>query len=283
MDTVCHGKQWDVALVHDPDGRIAAAMPYHYGSRWGLRYILQPQLTQYNGPWYRPGSNATAAAQQLANLFRSMHPLFFQQSFAPGTPAGSEWDGYTVTQRPTYRIDDISDPQQVFDDFDKQRRQRPIRRAAKTLHPVNLTPEHFARFHADYWASRGQRDQLPHDFIVRIIQTALDRKQGLLLGVADAEGKLHAGRFVAYDNRCAYALLSALNPDGHANGASPLLFWLIIQQLAGQTKAFDFEGSTDPGIAFSYSLYGAHPATYCRLTRYLSPLLRPLLKRKLEQ
>ena len=28
MDTVCHGKQWDVALVHDPDGRIAAAMPY---------------------------------------------------------------------------------------------------------------------------------------------------------------------------------------------------------------------------------------------------------------
>ena len=87
---------------------------------------------------------------------------------------------------------------------------------------------------------------------------------------------------MAYDNQCAYSLLSALNPDGHENGASALLFWLIIQQLSGHTRAFDFEGSTDPGIAYSYRLYGAHPVTYCRLTRYATPLLRPLLKRKIE-
>lgn len=283
METVCHGKPWDVALVHGPDAQIVAAMPYHYGTRFGLRYILQPQLTQHSGPWYRPGTDPAAAAPRLAHHFKKLHPLFFQQQFAPGTPVGSEWNGYTITQRPTYRIDDISDPLQVFHRFDKQRRQRPIRRAAKTLHPVALTPEHFATFHTEYWASRGQHDQLPHDLMVRLIQTALQRRQGILLGVADAHNTLHAARFVAYDSRCAYSLLSALNPDGHANGASPLLFWLIMQQLAGQTQAFDFEGSTDPGIAFSYSLYGAQPATYCRLTRYASPLLRPFLKKTIEK
>ena len=281
MDTVCFGKQWDVALVHDSDGQITAAMPYHYGSRLGLRYILQPQLTQYNGPWFRHGTDATAA-QQLASHLRRLRPLFFQQNFAPGTPIDSAWDDCTVTQRPTYRIEDISNPQQVFDNFDKQRRQRPIRRAEKTLHAVSLSPEDFARFHAAYWASRGQRDTLSHDFMVRVIRTALDRSQGILLGVADRDGKLHAARFVAYDSRCSYSLLSALNPEGHDNGASALLFWLIIQQLSEHTRAFDFEGSTDPGIAYSYSLYGAQPVTYCRLTRYATPLLQPILKRKLE-
>ena len=283
MDAVCHGKQWDVALVHDADGLITAAMPYHYASRLGLRYILQPQLTQFNGPWYRPGTDTAAAAQQLAAHFRSMRLLFFQQCFAPGTPIGPEWHGCTVVPRPTYRIDDIADPQQVFLNFDKQRRQRPIRRAGKELSPVSLTPQRFALFHAEYWASRGQRDLLSQDFMVHVIQAALDRNQGILLGVADQEGRLHAARFVAYDSQCAYALLSALNPEGHANGASPLLFWHIIQRLSGHTRAFDFEGSRDPGIAFSYSLYGSHPTTYHQLTHYPLPLLRPLLKRKLEQ
>ena len=282
MEAVCFGKHWDVALAYNTDGQITAAMPYHYGSRLGLRYILQPQLTQYNGPWFRHGVDTAATAQQLASHLHRLRPLFFQQNFAPGTPIDSAWDDCTVIQRPTYRIEDISDPQQVFDNFDKQRRQRPIRRAEKTLHPVSLSSENFASFHADYWASREQSDFLSHDFIVRIIQTALDRNQGILLGVADKEGKFHAARFVAYDDQCAYSLLSALNPDGHENGASALLFWLIIQQLSGHTRAFDFEGSTDPGIAYSYSLYGAHPVTYCRLTRYASPLLRPLLKRKIE-
>ena len=283
METVCYGKRWDVVLIQDKEGEIIAAMPYHYGSRLGLRYILQPQLTQYSGPWFRPGTDTAATAQQLVSHLRRLRPLFFQQNFAPGTPIDSAWDDCTVIQRPTYRIEDISDPQQVFDNFDKQRRQRPIRRAEKKLHAVSLSPENFANFHAAYWASRGQHDILSHDFIVRVIQTAIDRSQGILLGVADEEGKLHAARFVAYDDQCAYSLLSALNPEGHENGASAFLFWLIIQHLSEHTRSFDFEGSTDAGIAYSYSLYGAQPATYCHLTRYATPLLRPLLKNKIEK
>ena len=284
METVCHGKQWDVVLIHDNRNRIAAAMPYHIGSRMGLRYILQPQLTQYNGPWYRSDIDPADFEKQLADHFcHTVRPLFFQQNFGPGTPVGKPWNHKNAVERITYRIEDISDPQQVFDNFDKQRRQRPIRRAEKTLSPSSLTPQQFAQFHAEYWASRGQRDLLSHDFMVRVIQTALDRNQGILLGVADQNGKLHAARFVAYDSQCAYSFLSALNPNGHENGASALLFWLIIQQLSGHTRAFDFEGSMDPGIAFSYSLYGAQPITYHRITYYRYPILRPLLKRKIEK
>lgn len=283
MDTVCYGKQWDVALVFAPDGSVSAAMPYLLGSKAGLRYVLQPQLTQFNGPWFRPGTDAVASARFLAHHFRHLRLLFFQQCFAPAVSPLQGWEGFAATPRVTYRLVDISDPQQVFSGFDKQRRQRPLRRAAKLLTPVgNLSPEDFALFHARYWASRGQRDLLSVDFIVRIVQTALSRGQGLLLGLADSNGQLQAARFVAFDSRCAYSLLSALNPDGHANGASPLLFWHLIQHLSPLTRAFDFEGSMDPGIAFSYKLYGATPTTYYRLTRFCNPLVRCVLKSKID-
>lgn len=280
METVCHGKQWDVLLAEDERGEIAAAMPYLFGKRWGLRYVLPPQLTQYNGPWYRPGCDVDAATRQLQESLDKLRLTFFQQSFAPTVCSLAGWKGYRAKKRCTYHIADISDPMQVFANFDKRKRQRPIRHAMEVLHVEdNLTPEVFASFHNDYFLSRGEKDLLSHDFIVRIISAALRRQQGLLLGLADNSGNLQAARFVAYDNHCAYALLSALCP-GHHNGASPLLFWHILQRLAGVTRTFDFEGSMDPGIAYSYSLYGAVPRDYYEVSRCPNPLLRIYLNHK---
>ena len=278
METVCQGKEWDVALATDADGRVAAAMPYLTGSRYGLRYVLQPQLTQYNGPWFRPGTDMSVASRRLAAAIRGLRPVLFQQSFAPAVTCFDGWEGFERTERVTYRIEDLSDLQRVYDGFDKSRRQRQIRRAERLLTPdEGLTPTAFATFHAAYWQSRGQRDLLSHDFIVRVVDTACRRGQGLLLGLRDGEGELQAARFVAYDDHSAYSLLSALHPVHHANGASALLFWQMMQRLSGRTRSFDFEGSMDPGIALSYRLYGAQPVTYSRLTRCRIPFLTRLL------
>lgn len=280
MEAVCCGKRWDVALAHNNSGDIIGAMPYLLGKKAGLRYIVQPQLTQYNGPWYSSGdrNEQVFADSQLRTHIRSLRLTLFQQNFAPGRTALDGWKEYTLTPRVTYRLEDISDPQEVFDRFDKSRRQRQIRRAEKSLFAdPDITPELFARFHTDYWQSRGEKDLLSQDFMVRTINAAKQRGQGILLALRDSEGTLQAARFVAFDDNCAYALLSALHPQ-HPNGASALLFWLILQQLSGKCRSFDFEGSMDPNIAFSYSLYGAQPTTYYQLTRCSIPFLRKLLK-----
>ena len=229
MDTVCQGKQWDVLLAHNPQGNITAALPYLIGRKMGLKYIIQPQLTQYNGPWYSPCSDRRDASRQLAAALREMGLTLFQQNFAPTVTDLDGWEGFSAQAR--------------------------------------------------YWQSRGQKDLLGQEFMIKVIATALERGQGILLGVRDGNGELHAARFVAFDNRCAYALLSALHPTHHANGASALLFWLIIQKLSTRTRSFDFEGSMDPGIAFSYSLYGAKPTTYYQLTRWCHPAIGKLLSR----
>ena len=278
LEAVCHGKQWDVLLLPGPGGDTVAAMPYLTGVRCGLRYVLQPQLTQYNGPWYRPGTDVADASRRLAAAVHDMRPALFQQSFAPSVTCFDGWERYDRAERVTYRIDDLSDLQRVYDGFDKSRRQRQIRRAERLLTPDrSLTPEAFADFHAAYWRSRGQQDLLSHDFIVRVVGTACRRGQGLLMGLRDGDGELQVARFVAYDDHSAYSLLSALHPLHHANGASALLFWQMMQELSDKTRAFDFEGSMDPGIALSYRLYGARPVTYSRLTRCRIPFLTRLL------
>ena len=281
MEAVCHGKHWDVALAHDDNGGIIGALPYLIGKKVGLRYVVQPQLTQYNGPWYR---HDDAEERQYADIqFRAhldhLRLTLFQQNFAPGLGDLTDWREYAITPRVTYRIEDIADLQEVFDHFDKSRRQRQIRRAERLLTAVDdITPERFAHFHTEYWQSRGQRDLLSEAFMTKIISTALQRGQGVLLGVGDGNGTLQGARFVAFDDNCGYALLSALHPQ-HPNGTSALLFWLILQRLSGRCRSFDFEGSMDPNIAFSYSLYGAEPTTYYQLTRCPNPLLRKLLKK----
>lgn len=280
MDTVCQGKHWDVALAYASDGSIAAAMPYLIGSKLGLRYVVQPQLTQYNGPWYRPGADIEGATRQLATHISALRLALFCQNFAPSDNTPDGWAAYEASPRVTYRIDDISDPQQVFAQFDKRRRQRQIRQAETILRRCDLSATEFAAFHTQYWQSRGQKDLLAPDFMQRTINAALRRNQGLLIGLKDHHGTLHAARFVAYDSQCAYALLSALNPEGHANGASALLFWHIIQQLSSTTRCFDFEGSMVPSIAYSYRLYGARPTTYYRHFRCPIPFLRTYLREK---
>ena len=280
MEAVCHGKRWDVALAHDDEGNVIGALPYLIGSKAGLRYIVQPQLTQYNGPWYRSDDTEERhhADIQFRDGLRSLRLTLFQQNFAPGLSDLAGWKEYSATPRVTYRIEDITDPRRVFEGFDKSRRQRQIRRAEKTLTADRgITSEEFARFHTEYWRSRGQKDLLSEEFMIRIINASLERGQGILLGVRDGDGTLQGARFMAFDTNCGYALLSALHPQ-HPNGTSALLFWLIMQELSGRCRSFDFEGSMDPGIALSYSLYGAQPTTYYQLTRCSIPLLRKLLK-----
>lgn len=274
MEAVCEGKRWDVLLVHDRQGNPMAAMPYLIGSKMGLRYVLQPQLTQFNGPWYSAAVDSLEAemeaGRQLAAQVKGLRLVYFQQNFSPQVTNWLPfyWAGFRQTTRYTYRIDDISDPQRVFDAFDPSRRQRQIRRTEGVLHPVEITPERFVEFHTAYWARRGQKDILSGPFMTRLINASLARCQGLLMGLEDAQGTLQGARFVVYDDRCAYSLLSALG-ENHPNGTSARLFFEIIKHLAGSTRAFDFEGSMDPGIEQSYRLYGARQVPYFRISKVL--------------
>lgn len=287
MEAVCAGKHWDVALTQ------GGALPYLIGKRLGMRFVVQPQLTQYNGPWYDYPEGLDEnhrlafekeVAGRLVDQLSHLRLAYFQQNFAPSVTnwLPFHWRGFSQTTRYTYRIDDISDQERVFAAFDRDKRQKKIRKSETGLRAdLALSPDAFADFHQRYWRAKGQKDLLSHDFIVRVCSTAMERGQGMILAARSVDdGILRGARFAVWDDNSAYSLLSALNPDGHDNGVSAWMFWQLMLRLKDKTRAFDFEGSMDEGVEYSYRLYGAVQTPYSQVSRCFNPLFGLLMRLK---
>ena len=292
MDVVCQGKEWDVLLAMDGD-RPLAALPCLIRRRLGMTYVLQPQLTQFTGPLFFTPADLSAArrpdfehrvCQMLIDQLGALRLDYYCQCFAPTVTDWLPfyWAGYRQTTRYTYRLDDISDPQRVFDNFDRTKeRQRRIRRIADSYTvDTAIDADTFATFHADYWHSRGQRDVTPHTLIRSVVDTATTRRQGLTLGLRDAKGDLRAAWFAVYDSRCAHALLSAKAPDETSADTTALLVWRLIEALSPHTAAFDFEGSMEPSLEYFYRSFGARQVPYHQVSLVRNRIIPLLLRMK---
>ncbi len=267
-------------------------MPFLTGRKLGMTYIIPPQLTPFSGPCFLLPSDLGAErrraaerelTKELLEQVEGLHAAFFQQSLSPTVTdwLPFHWRGYRQTTRYTYRLNDISDSSRLFAAFDRDERQKKIERYDPlTTLDTDIDPADFARFHHRYWQRRGQRDLLSEEFIERVCRTALGRKQGLLAGLRDEEGALAAVRFVVYDDRCAYSLLSALDADHYRNGYTETLIWKVLQTLGGRTKAYDFEGSMEEGIEHFYRSFGGEQTPFSQITRCDSKLFALLMKLK---
>lgn len=292
METVCVGKQWNVAMAYDGD-KVLGVMPFLYGRKFGLTYVLQPQLTQFSGPLYLypealPESKRLefekSTAKLLIQQIESLKPAFFVQHFSPEITnwLPFHWAGYKQTTRYTYRIPDISDPQRVFDAFDVEKRQRKIRRYEQsTSVRFDMSPAQFASFHVKYWADKGQSDLLGASFIERVCRAAVERGNGVIASLYDEQDRLLSARFVLYDDRCAYSLMSAHDMSLHKSGHSETLFWGLVKYLAARTKAYDFEGSMDEGIEYFYRSFGAVQTPFFEIVKFRNRLFELILEKKI--
>ena len=286
MEAVCRGKQWDVLLACRDDGTVEGALPYLHGRRLGLSYVLQPELTQYSGPWYNHPEGLSASARidfenrvgsALAKQLDRLKINLFQQRFSPGITnwLPFHWKGYRQTTRYTYRFPSIADPDALMQQASGARRKNLSNLQRECTVDSQMSPADFAQMHADYWQRKGGGDVLRRDFIEHICTTALHRGQGLLWALRDASGSALCAAFVAYDSRCAYALLSAVAEGAPAN-AQTCLDWQMIRHLATLTEAFDFEGSMEQGGEYYYRSFGTVQTPYFEITRCRPKILHVL-------
>lgn len=291
MEAVCKDKQWDAAVAYDGDN-VLGVMPFLYGRRLGMTYLMQPQLTQYSGPYYLYPDELNEqqrlefekeTARLLLSQIEGLHPAYISQRFSPlvSNWLPFYWAGFQQTTRYTYRLPDISDPDRLFASFDKEKRQRKIRRCSQTTTTrFDMEPQEFARFHQRYHQGKSGRDLLPASLITHLCQTAIARGNGVIASLHDTDGHLLMARFVAYDTRCAYSLLSAIDTQRHRSGHNETLFWALFQYLSTRTKMFDFEGSMDEGIEYFYRSFGASQTPYFEVSRCSNPLFKAMLKLK---
>lgn len=283
MSAVCAGKKWDVLFSLDSAGEIRAAMPYLIRKRIGLRYIVMPQETQINGIWLRKDvqNDPTClqeVCQDFAEQLRSMHLSYYYQQYPIGSPVPAVMNtlGFKASERVTYRIEDLTDLDNVINHFSKNKK-RQLQKALSLHRGAGISAETFYRFHTECLQLRGKTISYSREFFLVLYQKAMEREQGTIVDIRNADNELLAAAFLVWDDNTLYYLIPAYSPTYKDSGASALLALEAIKEARKRGKRFDFEGSMIRGIANHYKQFGATPTKYYSVRRFYHPIFALLL------
>lgn len=289
LDAVCPGR-WNVILVRK-NGNVVAAMPYHEVRKFGLRFMLQPQLTQFLGPQIDySGISADEYSRRL--FFRECvdtileqierHRFAYQQismhhDLTDWLPF--YWKGYRSTLKYSYVIDDISVADNVYAGFSKSRK-RDIKsaKAHGVVTDTSFSIEDFYEFHAKCVSMKSESLSYAREQLMKIYDMLSAEDRCLVIVSKDKDGNPLSAGFVVFDEKCAYLLMTANLRKGGTDGAFGCMIEKAVEYCSGITECFDFEGSMIKGAEQSYSKYGTSQKPYIFLEKYSSFFMEMLLR-----
>jgi hypothetical protein len=294
MDAVCAGKQWDVLLSLNANGQIQAAMPYLLRKRMGMRFIVMPQQTQIGGIWIqqelaqKPEENKKVC-QELIQQLKSLKLAYYHQHFPTQSPALVHFNDqkFNISERITYRIEDLSDLESVTEAFSKNKK-RQLQKALPLLHAdMNLEVEDFYRFHNKCLQKKGKQISYSREFLLVLDRKAARKGQRQIIAIRNANNDLLAAAYLVWDKRSMYYLIPCYNEDHKDSGASALLVLESIKLAHQKGLAFDFEGSMIRGVANHYKQFGSTATRYYNVEKYyrwwfrIATLLNRIRERKM--
>jgi hypothetical protein len=244
------------------------------------------------GVWFAPSSEDTKYASALEHrqtvckqLIDRLKPRIFLQNFPyPFTDwLPFYWAGYKQTTRYTYLLNDMQDPDRLWENMSQNTR-RNIKKARETYHVTvkrGIPVDDFLRVQAQTFARQQRKNKQPADVLRRLVETCRKRGQGELWGGYDDEGRLHAAVFVVWQKRSAYYLAGGGDPSLRQSGAHSLVLWEAIRYVSGYSDVFDFEGSMLPGVERFFREFGGIQTPYFAISKgKLSLLDRVIIKLK---
>ena len=289
MEAVSIGKKWDV-LFYEENNRIKACFVYLFVEKLHFKFILQPQLTQYSGIWIDYSSDITP--YQKLNIEKKIMShfieqiekkkfVYFEQNFHHSVTNWLPfyWENYRQYTRYTYQIQDLSDLKQCFDNFSYAKRKQ-IHKAKRMLHTVfDMNVNEFYN-HLELNLRKKKKESVLYsrNLFFNLYETSVNRKQGKIIAVADNENNIHAALFVVWDKKVAYNLISTIDNKFQSSGASTLVVWEALNEIAKYCEVFDFEGSMNKGIEHSFYQFGAVQTPYFNIYKFNSRIFKMLFK-----
>ena len=283
LDAVIGDKHWDVALVIK-DGDVIASMPYIIKRRLGLKLCTLPELTQYLGPWIKPGQAkyAKMLGQQKDVMTQLIEQLprfdYFLQNwnYTQTNWLPFYWKGFQQTTNYTYVIEDLSDIDKVWNGFldnirsdvrkSKNRFNLKIHDEPSVLEFIKLNNMVFER----------QNIKAPHseDLFLRLDKACAERNARKIFIAVDEDGRAHAGVYIVWDKNSAYYLMGGGDSELRNSGATSLCMWEAIKFSSTVTKEFNFEGSMIEPVERFVRAFGAKQKLVFNISKTPSLLLR---------
>jgi hypothetical protein len=293
LDAVA-GENWNVCLV-EKGGQVLASMPYVLSTRFGMKKLSKPALTQTLGPWIRHSS--AKYAKQLSRDKELMGALIDQlppyQSFMQTWHFSYRnwlpfyWKGFQQTTRYTYRIESLSCHDTIWSGFQDNIR-REIRKAEgreQLRIRTDRSVEDFYNLNKMVFERQGEAVPYSLDFILKLDSAAEARQSRKIIIAEDPAGRQHAGVYLVWDKDTCYYLMGGGDPELRNSGATSLCMWEAIKHASQVSRSFDFEGSMIEPVERFFRSFGAIQTPYSMLTHEpskrfrLLKLLREIVKR----
>jgi hypothetical protein len=266
------------AVEIEKNGAIVARLPYYIRRKRGLTLVTAPPYTHTLGPWLAPTSpmkHAKHLSYQKELLTELIDGLpeydYFSQkchpSFSNWLPF--HWKGFTQTTAYTYVLDDLTDLDRVWSNFQDNVR-REIRKAEKQL-IVEASDDIDYLYHISQLTFQRQNIDYPAESTIERIRSidraCAERQCRKIFFAKDSQGKIHASIFVVWDDVSAYYLVGGADPEFRTTGGMSLLLWEAIKLASTVTQQFDFVGSMNESIERFVRNFGGKQVTYFVLTK----------------
>lgn len=296
LDAVAPG-QWNAIEVrHGND--IMARLPYVISKRFGFKTIGVPVYTQTLGIWLRDtGAKNSKKYEQykksileiIDNLPKACnYDFIFDHSFQYVLPF--RWRGFESSVAYSYRLEDISDEQQLWGGL-KENIRTDIKKAKKQVAvrsdmPLSILFE----IQKKTFSRQGRRHKEQRELLSRLDAALVAHSARKFLCAVDENDRVHAAAYFVYDENTCYYLIGGGDPDLRNSGAASLLLWEGILFASTVCKAFDFEGSCVEDIERFFRGFGGVPTPYYRVTRfnpviqfaeYIKPKIKKMIRYKL--
>ncbi len=285
LDATAGSENWDVALVRK-GGQVMAAMPYVERSRYGMKVLSQPPLTQTLGPWIRPMDAGTSEAKKLEQEKDLMQDLidqlpafdYFNQNWHYSNTNWLPffWKGFNQTTKYTYVLTDIQHPEKLWAGFQGNVRRNCKAASERYCATVrdDLPLEDFLALNHKTFERQGLAVPYSDEFLRRLDAACAEKECRKYYIAVDPEGRHHAGCYVVWDENSAYGLINGSDPTLRHSGALSLCFWHAIQDAANVTHRFDFDGSVLEPVERFVRCFGATQVPYFSVSKTPSRLLR---------
>ena len=265
---------WEAVTV-ERAGEIVARLPFVVRGPRRMRVLTQPRATPFLGPWVarRPDAKYAKALgdqMELQAELESKLPasVMFRQSFSPTMTNALPfvWAGYRAEVAYTYRLEDLSSEQALWDGLGANIRGY-VRKARKQLvvHD-DLGLDRFYGVWHDTLTRQG-RPAPSRERLERIEAACGPRNARAVLFACDSADRIHAVAYVVWDGEVAYYLFSGSRPELRSSGAASLLVWEAIRRAGQVARVFDFEGSMLAPVERFFRDFGGRQTPYLQVSR----------------
>lgn len=275
LDVVAEDR-WNARVV-EKGGEVIASLPYAIKAYLGMPVIYQPPLTQFLGPWIRPGSGKYAKRlsreKQLMDALIEQLPNYqhFSQSwhYTQTNWLPFYWKGFSQTTRYTYRIENLKNRHEDEIWAGLQQNIRAEIKKASTREKLkvrdDLSVSEFYKLNAMVFRRQDKKVPYSEKLVNNLDRAAASRGCRKIFIAEDDLGRHHAGVYLVWDQHSAYYLMGGGNPDLRNSGATSLCMWEAIKFASSVTQNFDFEGSMLEPVERFFRAFGAVQTPYHRI------------------